>query len=300
MKPLAKGLLTLLAVAVGLAVALLLTPEATPGPTAPSVAWNPDHLVVTLMPGETQQVLATATIRSDIPATSAEVVPALAPYVTATPNTLPALAAGAEQVFDLFVDVPLATDFQTIEGTLHLRAGAATSSRPLPITLNVWPLADAGVISIPYPPSLLQGGVVGDPITTVRGGGRLFVELPAAAAGFPLTGTFGILVHPNPEFLSLEAWFAVNVDPSGVLTAAGTFRLETFSDGRLILVGANPVPLEYDDEPLPYLYFPSPQGSQMASITLSDDHDLDLLGFPTKELQRGLLRTVAESIRFPE
>jgi len=128
-------------------------PPPEPGVTTSLVSWSPAHLIVTLTPGDTKLTQATATIRSDILAISTEVVPSLASYVSVEPSSFPPLSAGSELTFELFFDVPLDTPLGTIDGTLHLVSGKATTSQPLPITLNIWPSlqGDGGVFQ--YPPS---------------------------------------------------------------------------------------------------------------------------------------------------
>jgi hypothetical protein len=160
------------------------TPQSTKSPTitggegkpsqqpGPPVSWSPDHLVVTLSPGETKVVHATATISADIPATFTWVVPELVPYVTVQPSSLPASGASSTQNFDVSISIPEGTPFSTVEGTVQLRtpiqSGAATRNRnrkqvfrdrdgiaraaeqpgrqapalarPLPILLNIWPV----------------------------------------------------------------------------------------------------------------------------------------------------------------
>lgn len=288
----------LLAVLSVFGVMFFLSPPTEPGVTTPPLRWSPAHLVVTLTPGDAERVEAVATVRSDIPATSVRVVPSLAPYVSVEPSNLGAVSAGSERRFEFFFDVPLDTPLGTIDGTLHLVSDNATTSLPLPITLNIWPILETDEVTFSYPPTFLETGTVGELIITPRES-HTFIELPVATPGLPLVGTFGISIFPNPELLLLEEWFAKNVDPDGFLTRAGTFQLETLLDGRSILVFGAPVPSGYDDGPLPFAYVISQTRSNVASITLSQDHDLHLLGYPKTQDRLNLLRTVAETIIVP-
>lgn len=191
------GLLALLLITVGVVV---LAPEGEPGPYAgplppagsrPPIAWTPDHLVVTLTPGESKTVEVNARITDAIPPTTAEFVPSLAPYASAVPVDVPAMGAGTEQEFALHFEVPDDTPFQTIEGTLHLRAGEATSSKPLPIRLSVWPTAQTDAVYINYPPSWSATEVADPDITAIEisspGGSNLTV-LPNGGSQYDIIG----------------------------------------------------------------------------------------------------------------
>lgn len=121
--------------------------------TRPSIVWTADHITATVTPGESaRQVQVTATFRSKIPPTTVSVVPALSPYVSVTPQSLPAMNAGSQQTFTLSFSAPSGTTLGTIEGTVHLRAGTSTIARPLPITLNVWPSITGDEVAFAYPP----------------------------------------------------------------------------------------------------------------------------------------------------
>lgn len=122
--------------------------------STPYIAWTPDHLAVTLSPGDTKNVSATLTAQSAVPSTTVEVVPALAPYLTVNPNSLPALAKGSHQTLQLAFTIPSGTPLGTVDGTVHLRQGSSTVARPLPITLNIWPKVDAEDVRVTYPPTL--------------------------------------------------------------------------------------------------------------------------------------------------
>lgn len=131
-------------------------PALLAGSTKPPLRWTPDHVTVTLTPGETKELAVTVNASSNVPATGAQVVPSLAPYVSVFPGAGTAMTRGSQATFNLSVSVASGTPFQTIEGTLHLRSGSETIARPLPMTLNVWPSYSdplAGY-SLNYPPSL--------------------------------------------------------------------------------------------------------------------------------------------------
>lgn len=114
-----------------------------------------------------------------------------------------------------------------------------------------------------------------------------------------LVTTFGILIEPNPERLSLEEWFDAHVDINGVLAQAGTFRAEDFPDGRRMIVLVGPVPADYEGI-VEYAYVMSPTRDKVASIGLSDDHGLSLRGYTTVEQKKALLRSIVETLTFTE
>jgi len=128
------------AVAFGLVGVFFLTPDLEPGPVAktPPVAWEPHQLEINLTPQMLTTVAsATAHVQTDISATAIEMVPSLAPYVTASPSMLSPLAGGSQVSIELIASVPVGTPFGFIEGTLHLRSGSSTIARPLPVTLAI-------------------------------------------------------------------------------------------------------------------------------------------------------------------
>ena len=162
----------------------------------PPVSWDPDHLVVTLAPGDTKVVQATAAVSSSIPATIAVVVPALATYVIVQPLDTPAMGAGTWQLLQLSFAVPPDTPFQTIEGVLHLLAGSRTVAKPLPITLTIWPAATNEHISLNYPPELVAS--VNDE--------SILIRRPGAGSGDE-EPSLVVTVDPNPENLSVPDYY---------------------------------------------------------------------------------------------
>lgn len=120
-------------------------------PERPPIVWTPDHIQ---MDGD-DTVSVTLTAQSPIPATQIEIVPALAPYISVSPATLPALPKGATQTLQIATKVPAGTPMDTIDGTLHIRLGSSTIARPLPIVLITWPPATIGDVTINYPPILI-------------------------------------------------------------------------------------------------------------------------------------------------
>src|SRR5206468_11964356 len=123
-------------------------PKAEPGTTTPPIVWSPTSLQVTIAPGVPTSVQVTALIRTKIPATTVNVVPALAPYVTTTPNSLTSLPAGSSQPIMVAVNVPDRTLPQVIQGTMQLRSqGALAQALPITVTIEE---ASAGALGNLY------------------------------------------------------------------------------------------------------------------------------------------------------
>lgn len=117
----------------------------------PSILWTPDHLNI----DGNDTVSVTLSAQSPIPATQVEIVPSLAPYISVSPEALPALAKGATQILQIAAKVPAGTPMNTLDGTLHLRSGRSTIARPLPIKLDLWPSISVGPVLLRYPPELV-------------------------------------------------------------------------------------------------------------------------------------------------
>src|SRR5262245_26246041 len=72
----------------------LATSTAIAGTSAPPLAWTPSQLTVNLSAGASKDVTVTATAQSDIKNASVRVVPALAPFLSVSPSSIPSLAKG--------------------------------------------------------------------------------------------------------------------------------------------------------------------------------------------------------------
>jgi hypothetical protein len=203
--------------------------------TGGQVAWNPRELVVTLSPGETQSVLATATISRLVPAATVQVDAALRPYVSSTPSQLHALPHGGVQNFQLSVTVPSSTPFQTVSGALalHLRDGDQPVSTTLPITLTIGrQLVTSTGLKLAYPSDWIVK--TGDEGTTL--------SVPSPAPASP-EDTFGkgvffrihVLGPPgdrrsvgpaNPNMLPITQWFAQYASDPGEMGGADIETLQ--------------------------------------------------------------------------
>lgn len=101
------------------------------------INWSPAHAAVTLGPGETKTVQVTTTISGSHPELTADVAPALKPYLSVSPTSIPASKKNQTVTFNLTASIPADALPTTLDGTIHLRYGKATSSKPLPIFIDV-------------------------------------------------------------------------------------------------------------------------------------------------------------------
>ncbi len=138
-----------------IAGATLLVAIAAPVFATPPVSWTPQRLQVSVAAGTTAHVQATATLGEDVPSLTAEVVPALGPFVSVEPGVVPSLPAGSQQTFQIDIQIPAATRPRKLGGTLHLREGSSTLAQPLPIEITVTeapPTVTAKGIELEIPP----------------------------------------------------------------------------------------------------------------------------------------------------
>lgn len=161
-------------------------------PKAPPINWTPDHLS---LDGD-DTVSVTLTAQSAIPATTLEFVPELAPYLTASPQNLPALAKGATQTIQIAANVPAGTPMDTIDGTLHVRAGSSTIARPLPVILTLWPKESIDGVQLSYPPGM----------NVTRGASSIVFQPPSDQLATEVA-SMSVSFDRNPEHLSLDQFY---------------------------------------------------------------------------------------------
>jgi hypothetical protein len=116
------------------------------------LVWSPSQVTVTMAPGDSKTVQATAMAQANVDSAAAHVDPALTQFLNVSPSTAPPLAKGTAHTFTLSFTIPPGTPFRTATGTLHLRVSTTTIAQPLPITLNIWPSDNHDVVTLNYPP----------------------------------------------------------------------------------------------------------------------------------------------------
>lgn len=105
-------------------------------PAKPAATWTPHQVYQYLEPGGEKSTTVTLSLDSSYKKKgplSMSVTPSLEQYVSIDPNP----TESPLQVLTVTFTVPESAQYQTIEGTLHLKSGKSTVAKPLPITLEV-------------------------------------------------------------------------------------------------------------------------------------------------------------------
>ncbi|MBI3573281.1 MAG: hypothetical protein HY092_03725 [Candidatus Kerfeldbacteria bacterium] len=101
------------------------------------VAWESTLVTVRVARGSSTTLIVRGRTKVAIPATTTRMTPSLQEFITPSPASLPALAPNSVITIDLQATVPKDASLGVTSGTLHLRAGSATLSKPLPVNLVV-------------------------------------------------------------------------------------------------------------------------------------------------------------------
>jgi hypothetical protein len=269
----------------------------------PPIAWQPSQLVVTLTPGENKNVQVVTTAKSTTPPTATRVVPALAPFMTVSPSAIPSLSSGATQTLSLSFSVPVTTSFQSVKGTLQLRAGAATIAPPLPIDVEIAPEFGSRYVepttgislALPVLGSQSQG------TSSVTGGGIIYLHIISQSlVDQSPVDQIDLEFLPNPSSVPISEWFQQNVDPQGELRSSGAFSQETLSNGMTAYINTGSIPADYVNNYGPVLpvYAAFPFGGPIVEATQSQANELGYDGY-TATNQLVLVRLIVESIQLP-
>jgi hypothetical protein len=100
------------------------------------VKWDASQLQIEAVAGTSIATSASFSLNNDIEKVSFTITRELAGLVTVVPPTTDVFVSGAYSV-ELIISVPRNTPEAIIYGTLHLRSGQRTISKPLPITLII-------------------------------------------------------------------------------------------------------------------------------------------------------------------
>lgn len=110
---------------------------ATSAVAKPVITWTPVYVSESIEQGAATQVSVSVSSSETISGATFFLTPELAPFVT-VPTAPLNLQAGVPQQFGMSVAIPSEQAFgQSFDGTLHVRAGGATVSRPLPVSLEI-------------------------------------------------------------------------------------------------------------------------------------------------------------------
>jgi hypothetical protein len=117
------------------------TPTPVLGPplaeAAPKITWTPSQLQLGLSQGQSRTVTLTFSSNQALYNVTVEAVPAIAPFVSVSPQTIPMVPANTPGSISLaFATAPTAT-IGTYEGTIHVRNGSQTYIQTLKISLEI-------------------------------------------------------------------------------------------------------------------------------------------------------------------
>ena len=155
---------------------LLVAALMVPVSASAQVSWEPAKVSQPAFSGSVS--FATITFTSEVALSGATlwVVPELAPYVSTEPTRFETVPAGIPQTVTLFFRIPATAASRVLDGTIHLRAGAKTLARPMPVSLAIQqPGPEVQVVGP-------EGGTFGFP-------GGVVLDVPPGALSFatPLT-----------------------------------------------------------------------------------------------------------------
>jgi len=273
---------------------------------SPSVSWIPNSISEHILAGESHTLTVQFAAREALADVTVRVVPELEEFVSVTPAALGDVAKGQVIHLQVVVAPSGSTEPQAVEGVVQLRNRGnprRTYSSPLPIRVEIdWPrIGIDGAVVFRVPPTFaVLGGSLVDAVVTPRGDTTTFADIAVSVGGDDALSTFGLLIHNQLDGQNLTEWFAENVDTNGALSSSGTFTRESLPGGAEAFISAGPVPTEYEGPPLSYAYVASPSGRLITSVTLSQDHQLDRLGYATTAARQELLRSIIEHMGFTE
>lgn len=103
----------------------------------PVISWEPVRVLEEIEQGETRSVSLKITSSQSIENAQFFLTPELAPYVT-VPTDPFTIAAGSEEMIEVLVSIPEDEPFDvSFDGSVQIKNGRSTLSRPLPIRIEI-------------------------------------------------------------------------------------------------------------------------------------------------------------------
>jgi len=125
--------------------------------TGPTVSFAPASITMSANPGSKQDIPVVLTAGSAMSNVTVNVPTALKSVLSASPTALGSLSAGQTATFSVKVAPGASEALRTLSGALTVRAGFATTSKTLPVSLTlVAPESINGIAVPPEPPKELN------------------------------------------------------------------------------------------------------------------------------------------------
>lgn len=125
--------------------------------TGPTVSFAPASITMSANPGSKQDIPVVITAGSAMSNVTVTVPAALKPVLSVTPTALGALTAGQAVTVSLKVAPGSSEALRTLAGSITVRAGFATTSKSLPVSLTlIAPESINGIVVPPEPPKQLN------------------------------------------------------------------------------------------------------------------------------------------------
>ena len=287
------------------------TPAALPAKT--NINWTPTSVNEILSPGESKTVSVSFTSSKNIQRVSVQVSADLQSLVQVQPQFLDRVRKGQSRVITLTLAPAANAALGTATGTIQLRKekkdpndkdeGEEEPGKPLlqslPVTVNVWQSMPAAQDKLVFKvPSF------GRPTQLVRdnqweGISSLEIQIqdPTSSEYVPV---FKLVIHSNPDRLSLSDWFRQQIDINNILTDQHIFSLSQSANGNQVLVLTNALPDAYGQAgggPVNDLYMISPAHDYVLTIVPAQDNVLYSLGFTSTGLS-SLLAQILGTVQF--
>jgi len=107
--------------------------------TVRPLTWSPDSIEVILVPGESASRSVSFASSRTLKNVTLEVVPAIAPFLSISPDELSQIPANTPQTIQVDFAIPNGTSLGSYDGTIHIRLGSQTLPQTLKISLTVLP-----------------------------------------------------------------------------------------------------------------------------------------------------------------